>query len=57
MRIVAVITDTAVITRILVHRARSAERARQARSPPPGRCRSSVKSDGVSVVFVFALTY
>jgi len=37
MRIVAVITDPAVITRILVHRARSVERARQARSPPPGR--------------------
>jgi hypothetical protein len=46
MRIVAVITDPAVITRILVHRARSAERARQSRSPPPGRCRSSALATG-----------
>jgi uncharacterized protein (UPF0212 family) len=38
MRIVAVITDPALITLILFHRARSVERARQARSPPPARC-------------------
>jgi len=36
MRIAAVITDPAVITRIGVHRARSVERARPSRSPPPG---------------------
>ena len=46
MRIVAVITDPAVITRILVHRARSAERARQSRSPPPVRHRSSALATG-----------
>ena len=46
MRIVAVITDPAVITRILVHRARSLERARQSRSPPPARCRSSALATG-----------
>jgi hypothetical protein len=46
MRIVAVITDPAVITRILAHRARSVERARQSRSPPPGRCRSSALATG-----------
>ena len=46
MRIVAVITDPAVITRILVHRARSAERARQSRSPPPARRRSSALATG-----------
>jgi len=37
MRIVAVITDPAVITRILAHRARSLERAQRSRSPPPAR--------------------
>jgi hypothetical protein len=46
MRIVAVITDPAVITRILVHRARSVERARQSRSPPPARHRSSALATG-----------
>jgi len=46
MRIVAIITDLAVITRILVHRARTAERARQSRSPPPGRCRFSARATG-----------
>ena len=46
MRIVAVITDPAVITRILVHRARSLERARQSRSPPPGQCRSFALATG-----------
>jgi hypothetical protein len=46
MRIVAVITDPAVITRILVHRARSAERAQRSRSPPPGRRRSSALATG-----------
>jgi len=39
LRIVAVITEPAVISPVLLHRARSAERARQARSPPPGRRR------------------
>ena len=38
--------DPAVITRILVHRARSLERARQSRSPPPARCRSSALATG-----------
>jgi hypothetical protein len=46
MRIVAVITDPAVITRILVHWARSVERARQSRSPPPARHRSSALATG-----------
>ena len=46
MRIVAVITDPAVITRILVHRARSVERARPSRSPPPARHRSSALATG-----------
>jgi hypothetical protein len=36
MRIVAVLTDPAVITRILAHRARGLERARRSRSPAPG---------------------
>ena len=35
MRVVAVITDPAVVTRILLHQARGVERARQSRSPPP----------------------
>ncbi len=39
LRSVAVSTDPAVITRILVHRARGGEPARQARSPPRRRCR------------------
>lgn len=46
MRIVAVITDPALITRILVHRARSVERARQARSPPPGPRRPATRVAG-----------
>jgi len=46
MRIVAVITDPAVITRILVHRVRSVERASQSRSPPPARHRSSALATG-----------
>jgi len=46
MRIVAVITDLAVITRILVHRARSLERGRRSRSPPPARHRSSALATG-----------
>ena len=46
MRIVAVITDPAVITRILVHRARSLERARQSRSPPPGGSRPATRVAG-----------
>ena len=46
MRIVAVITDPAVITRILVHRARSAERAQRSRSPPPAPHRSSARATG-----------
>jgi hypothetical protein len=48
MRIVAVITDPAVITRILVHRARSVERAQHSRSPPPARRRSSALAAGGS---------
>jgi len=46
MRIVAVITDPAVITRILVHRARGVERARQSRSPPPGGSRPATRVAG-----------
>ena len=46
MRIVAVITDPAVITLILVHRVRSLERARQSRSPPPSRRPSSALATG-----------
>jgi hypothetical protein len=46
MRIVAVITDPAVTTRILVHRARSLERAQRSRGPPPARCRSSALATG-----------
>ena len=46
MRIVALITDPAVITRILAHRARVLERARQSRGPPPGRRRSSALATG-----------
>ena len=46
LRIVAVITDPAVITRILVHRARGRERARPSRSPPPGRRRQSALATG-----------
>ena len=44
MRIVAVITDPAVITRILAHRARVLERARPSRDPPPARRRSSARA-------------
>jgi len=46
MRIVAVITDPAVITRILAHRARSVERAQRSRSPPPARHPSSALATG-----------
>jgi len=46
MHIVAVITDPAVISRILVHRARSVERAQRSRSPPPARRRSSALATG-----------
>lgn len=35
MRLVAVITDSAVITRILAHRARARDHAYRSRSPPP----------------------
>ena len=48
MRLVAVITDPAVITRILLHRARSAERARQSRSPPPSRRQPVTRAAGGS---------
>ncbi len=41
MRIVAVITEPAVITRILAHRARVRDSPHRSRSPPPGRRRSS----------------
>ncbi len=40
MRIVAVITDPAVITRILAHRARARDSPQRSRSPPPRRRRS-----------------
>lgn len=40
MRIVAVITDPAVITRILAHRARARDPTHRSRSPPPRRRRS-----------------
>ena len=40
MRIVAVITDPAVITRILAHRARVRDSPHRSRSPPPRRRRS-----------------
>jgi hypothetical protein len=36
MRVVAVITEPPVVTRILAHGARVLERARQSRGPPPG---------------------
>lgn len=36
MRVVAVITDPPVVTRILAHETRVLERARQSRGPPPG---------------------
>ena len=48
LRIVAVLTDPAVITRILVHRARSVARAQHSRSPPPARRRSSARAAGGS---------
>jgi hypothetical protein len=37
MRIVAVITDPAIITRILAHRARARDPTHRSRSPPPRR--------------------
>ncbi|HEV8613664.1 MAG TPA: serine hydrolase [Gemmatimonadales bacterium] len=40
MRLVAVITDPAVITRILAHRARARDPTHRSRSPPPRRRRS-----------------
>jgi len=43
MRIVAVITDPPVVNRILAHRARALERARQSRSPPSGRPRPATR--------------
>lgn len=46
MRIVAVITDPALITRILVHRARSVEHARPSRSPPPSRRPPAARAAG-----------
>ena len=41
MRLVAVITAPAVITRILTHRARARDPTHRSRSPPPRRPRSS----------------
>lgn len=46
VRIVAVITDPAVISRILTHRARVQGRARRARSPPPSRRRPATRGAG-----------
>jgi hypothetical protein len=46
MRIVAAITDPAVITRILAHRARGLSLAQRSRSPPPGRRRPSALATG-----------
>jgi hypothetical protein len=43
MRIVAVITDPAVITRILAHRTRGLALAQRSRSPPPGRRRPATR--------------
>jgi hypothetical protein len=43
---VAVNTDPAVITRILVHRARGLSLAQRFRSPPPGRRRPSALATG-----------
>jgi hypothetical protein len=48
MRPVAVITDPAVITRILAHRARVLERAPQSRGPPPDRRRAAARASGGS---------
>jgi len=46
LRIVAVLTDPAVITRILAHMARRGERAQRSRSPPPARRRSAALATG-----------
>jgi hypothetical protein len=46
MRIVAVLTDPAVLTRILAHRARVLERARQSRGPRPGRRQAATRATG-----------
>jgi hypothetical protein len=46
MRIVAVITDPAVISRILAHQARGRALAQRSRSPPPARRRSSALATG-----------
>jgi hypothetical protein len=46
MRIVAVITDPVVITRILAHRARGVALAQRSRSPPPARRRPATRVAG-----------